>query len=174
MPTTCVSTYRCNTHAPGWLYGAHPSPLEGIVQRYVCFHWVNHCCRFYMSISVRNCGLFYVYILRKLSNCYLRYCVTKWECIIGETQQRASTLRSTVSIVAFQGLRANLFFFCKITLILSKTCVWVLSQNHNAIEEKREENRIYASAQSKPHKRDTITMQRFLIFQCKFDRKAFA
>lgn len=81
------------------------------------------------------------------------------------------TLRSTVSIVAFQGLRAN---FCKIIQILSKTFVWGLFQNHNVIDEKREENRIHASAQSRPQKRATRHFyQPFLIFQCKFDRKAF-
>ena len=77
MPTTCVSKKRCNTHAPGWLNGTHPTPQEGIVDRRVCFHWNNNCCYWAITIEVRNCGLFYVYRLVKPPTYYLRYCVTK-------------------------------------------------------------------------------------------------
>ena len=77
MPTRCVSKYKCNTHAPGWLDGANPTPQEGIVDRRVRFHWENDCCLFIATTSVRNCGLFYVYKLRKILFCHLRYCVTK-------------------------------------------------------------------------------------------------
>ena len=38
MPTSCVPTHRCGTHAPGWLNGAHPEEHEGKVTRQVCFH----------------------------------------------------------------------------------------------------------------------------------------
>ncbi|XP_078382277.1 uromodulin-like [Oculina patagonica] len=77
MPTTCVSKNMCNTHASGWLNGAHPSLQEGVVTRTVCFHWSTNCCNWQASIKVRNCGLFYVYELVKTPNCQLRYCVTK-------------------------------------------------------------------------------------------------
>ena len=28
MPTQCVPKNRCNTHAPGWLTGGHPSVVK--------------------------------------------------------------------------------------------------------------------------------------------------
>ena len=77
MPSYCVATYRCNTHATGWLNGTHPTLQEGMVSRNVCFHWDNNCCRWTVSIQVRNCGLFFVYKLVNPVNCKLRYCVTK-------------------------------------------------------------------------------------------------
>lgn len=76
MPTTCIAPNKCNTHATGWLNGTHPSPQEGIVSRTVCFNWSGKCCNWQLVISVRNCGLFYVYNLTKTDNCNLRYCVT--------------------------------------------------------------------------------------------------
>ena len=79
MPTTCVSRYKCNTHATGWLNGTHPIPQEGIVNRRLCFHWNSNCCNWDTTIKVRNCGLFYVYRLVNPPNCHLRYCVTNWE-----------------------------------------------------------------------------------------------
>ena len=79
MPTTCVSRYKCNTHATGWLNGTHPTPQESIVNRRVCFHWNSNCCNWDTTIKVRNCGLFYVYRLVNPPSCHLRYCVTNWE-----------------------------------------------------------------------------------------------
>ena len=76
MPTTCIASNKCNTHATGWLNGTHPSPQEGIVSRTVCFNWSGKCCNWQLVISVRNCGLFYVYNLTKTDTCKLRYCVT--------------------------------------------------------------------------------------------------
>ncbi|XP_076122732.1 pancreatic secretory granule membrane major glycoprotein GP2-like isoform X2 [Alosa pseudoharengus] len=53
MPETCVPKYRCGTHVPLWLNGAHPRPENGIVTREVCGHWDDSCCHF---------------------NCFLAYC----------------------------------------------------------------------------------------------------
>ncbi|XP_078382733.1 pancreatic secretory granule membrane major glycoprotein GP2-like [Oculina patagonica] len=79
MPTTCPPKYSCNTHAPGWLNGAHPTVAEGQVIRQVCFHWQSSCCyngsQWPKSIQVRNCGSYYVYYLIG-TNCSLRYCST--------------------------------------------------------------------------------------------------
>ena len=73
MPTSCVPTNRCGTHAPGWLAGCHP-PLGKISTDLVCFHWHGDCCRWHTFIRVRNCGGFFVYELKKPPACYLRYC----------------------------------------------------------------------------------------------------
>ncbi|XP_068717618.1 uncharacterized protein [Montipora capricornis] len=79
MPTSCVPTQRCGTHAPGWLQNGHPSVEQGAVTRKVCFHWSNNCCKWSVNIKIRNCGDFYVYQLPKTRLCHLRYCSEKQE-----------------------------------------------------------------------------------------------
>ncbi|CAH3172799.1 unnamed protein product, partial [Porites evermanni] len=74
MPTFCVPTRRCGTHAPGWLNGSHPSVREGVVTRRVCYHWGSNCCNWKNDIQIQNCGAYYVYRLVKPTQCYLRYC----------------------------------------------------------------------------------------------------
>ena len=76
MPTSCVPIDRCNTQAPGWLSGGHPTVAEGQVSRTVCFHWNSNCCQWSTSIQVKNCGAFYIYYFSGTPNCYLRYCGT--------------------------------------------------------------------------------------------------
>ncbi|KAL9987888.1 hypothetical protein ACROYT_G002266 [Oculina patagonica] len=74
MPGTCVPSYRCGTHAAGWLRGGHPTVRDGVVSRTVCYHWVNNCCWRSNNIQVRNCGYFFVYRLQRPPTCYVRYC----------------------------------------------------------------------------------------------------
>ena len=74
MPETCVATWRCGTHAPGWLNGKHPTVAQGIVTRQVCYHWNNNCCNWNNNIRIRNCGGFYVYELKRPPGCSMRYC----------------------------------------------------------------------------------------------------
>ncbi|XP_078382693.1 uromodulin-like [Oculina patagonica] len=74
MPTTCPPTHACDTHAPGWLNGGHPTVADGKVTRQVCFHWDDNCCNWSTNIEVRNCGSYYVYYFRDTPACSLRYC----------------------------------------------------------------------------------------------------
>ena len=74
MAESCVDNNRCGTYYPGWLSGSHPTVNEGAVQRRVCFRYYDNCCDFPTYIRVRNCGGFYVYQLKPLTYCYLRYC----------------------------------------------------------------------------------------------------
>ena len=74
MAESCIDMYRCGTRYPGWLNGSLPTVNEGVVQRIVCFRYFNDCCSFSTYIRVRNCGGFYVYQLKPLTYCYLRYC----------------------------------------------------------------------------------------------------
>ncbi|KAL9961264.1 hypothetical protein ACROYT_G030173 [Oculina patagonica] len=76
MPTTCPEIYYCDTHAPGWINGEHPTVGEGKVTRQACFHWSGNCCYFKTNIEVRNCGAYYVYYLKDTPGCTLRYCGT--------------------------------------------------------------------------------------------------
>lgn len=77
LPNSCVPTQHCGTHAPGWMQGEHPKKEDGMVNRKVCFHWSNNCCRWSVMIKVRNCGGHYVYKLEKPPACYLRFCGDK-------------------------------------------------------------------------------------------------
>ncbi len=74
MPESAPSKYRCSTHAPGWLNGAHPAPEDGKVTRQVCFHWGNNTCNWNASVQVVNCGDYYLYNLPQTPVCSLRYC----------------------------------------------------------------------------------------------------
>ena len=77
MPTSYPPLYKCNTNAPGWLKGEHPSVADGQVTRKACFHWSN-CCSLSTNIKVRNCGSYYVYYLKSTGSCWYRYCSTDW------------------------------------------------------------------------------------------------
>ena len=75
MAESCVDSSLCGTEVPGWLNGSHPTVNEGAVQRRVCFWYVlGDCCSYSTYIRVRNCGGFYVYHLKPLTQCPLRYC----------------------------------------------------------------------------------------------------
>ena len=76
MPTSCPPKQRCNTHASGWLNGAHPTVADGQVTRTVCFHWGSNCCNWSSSVNVINCGDYYVYYITGTPTCSLRYCST--------------------------------------------------------------------------------------------------
>ena len=74
MPTTCIPSNKCGTHASGWLNGTNPTIQDGAVSRKVCFHWLKNCCNWNTVIQVRNCGAYFVYELVKPTACHLRYC----------------------------------------------------------------------------------------------------
>lgn len=75
MPETCVPILRCQTEAPMWLNGTHPTLKEGIVTRTACAHWSGNCCLWKTQVLVKACpGEFYVYQLERTPECNLRYC----------------------------------------------------------------------------------------------------
>ena len=74
MADSCVPEFRCGAELPGWLNGSHPEIAEGAVRRKVCFRYKNNCCEYSTSITVRNCGGFYVYHVGKPPICNFRYC----------------------------------------------------------------------------------------------------
>lgn len=73
MADTCVSMLHCGTLAPGWLSGVHPTIVDGVVVRKVCYNWLA-CCGRSDNIKVQNCGCFFVYELKKPPSCNFRYC----------------------------------------------------------------------------------------------------
>ncbi|XP_054992779.1 uromodulin [Sorex araneus] len=75
LPEDCVPTMSCNTAAPMWLNGTHPSSGEGIVDRTACAHWSGHCCMWDAPVQVKACkGGYFVYNLTAPPECYLGYC----------------------------------------------------------------------------------------------------
>ncbi|XP_076997839.1 pancreatic secretory granule membrane major glycoprotein GP2 [Tamandua tetradactyla] len=75
MPETCVPVYRCQTAAPLWLNGTHPSVEEGIVTRTACAHWSSNCCLWKTEVQVKTCqGGYHVYRLQGTPQCDLRFC----------------------------------------------------------------------------------------------------
>jgi uromodulin len=75
MAETCVQILRCNTAAPMWLNGTHPSSDQGIVSRTACAHWSGNCCLWNTAVQVKACtGGYYVYNLTPPPECNLAYC----------------------------------------------------------------------------------------------------
>lgn len=79
LPETCVPVLHCNTAAPMWLNGTHPSSDEGIVNRVACAHWSGDCCLWDAPVQVKACaGGYYVYNLTAPPECHLAYCTGEW------------------------------------------------------------------------------------------------
>lgn len=80
MPEACVPVLRCQTDAPMWLNGTHPTIEEGIVSRTACAHWSGNCCLWKTEVQVKACpGEFHVYRLQGTPMCNLRYCTGEWQ-----------------------------------------------------------------------------------------------
>ena len=74
MPTSPVSIYMCNTHAPGWYKGDYPVGTGSSTSGTVCYNWAGNTCLWSNAITVTNCGSFYVFYLIDPPYCNLRYC----------------------------------------------------------------------------------------------------
>eukprot|EP00069_Balaena_mysticetus_P009677 bmy_06291T0 len=75
MPEDCVPVYHCQTAAPMWLNGTHPTLGQGIVSRTACAHWSGNCCLWKTEVLVKACpGQYHVYRLEGTPQCSLRYC----------------------------------------------------------------------------------------------------
>nr|XP_008536500.1 PREDICTED: pancreatic secretory granule membrane major glycoprotein GP2 [Equus przewalskii] len=75
MPETCVPVYRCQTDAPMWLEGTHPTLKQGIVKRTACAQWSGSCCLWKTEVEVKACpGGYHVYRLEGTPECALSYC----------------------------------------------------------------------------------------------------
>ncbi|XP_044181282.1 uromodulin-like isoform X1 [Acropora millepora] len=78
MPTSCIPSSKCGTHATGWLNGTHPETHEGKVTRQVCFSF-SSCCYWSVNIQVKNCSGYYLYYISgtpSRNTCHLRFCGT--------------------------------------------------------------------------------------------------
>lgn len=59
----CVrhSRFACYARLQGWIRGNMPTVAEGRVDRAMCFRDQNNCCLKSKTITVRNCGSYFVY-----------------------------------------------------------------------------------------------------------------
>ena len=113
MAETCPKMYSCSTNRSGWLSGTHPTVAEGIVQRKVCFsqlvsQFFSDCCNQTKSISVRNCGAFYVYRLDPPDS-YSRYCGNGLPQAPGKNELKTSSLLLLRMTCARVEWRANAY-----------------------------------------------------------------
>ena len=74
MPTTRVPAFRCGTDWPGWLDGAHPTVEDGKVKRTVCFSDRFTGYKSLNTISVKNCGSYFIYDFGLLYAFNASYC----------------------------------------------------------------------------------------------------
>ncbi|CAF4148054.1 unnamed protein product [Adineta steineri] len=74
IPTSPVGAYRCGTSATGWYSGQMPTGVDTTINGTVCFTFGSSNCTWSNSISVTNCGSYYVYQLGAPPGCSMRYC----------------------------------------------------------------------------------------------------
>ncbi|CAF3424622.1 unnamed protein product [Rotaria sp. Silwood1] len=74
LPLATPGMNLCGSEGTGWYDGTMPSSTGEIINGTACFTWYNSVCRFSSSISVANCGSFYIYNLPPPPACMLRYC----------------------------------------------------------------------------------------------------
>ena len=67
---------HCDTSSPGWIDGTHPSNLNETVSRKVCFSYGDSdvCMLPVTNMEIKNCGKFYLYNLKDVPQCKMRYC----------------------------------------------------------------------------------------------------
>ena len=77
IPTKKPEPDRCGTALPIYINGSNPTVEEGIVDRTACAAFPLDPCYNPFTIKVRNCSGFYIYQLRKPTECKSAYCAGK-------------------------------------------------------------------------------------------------
>ncbi|CAF1601997.1 unnamed protein product [Adineta ricciae] len=95
LSTTSTSFDRCGAQATGWYAGSMPDPLLTMHDVRVCFSWQNNSCHWTNTISVTNCGSFYVYRLSMPPVCPARYCTETPAIPTTATTTQMTTTTST-------------------------------------------------------------------------------
>ena len=73
LPRSATNASRCGTQFTGWYTGALPTTGLTTVGT-VCYASTASDCSYFNTISVTNCGSYYVYGLIDPPTCNLRYC----------------------------------------------------------------------------------------------------
>ncbi|CAF3684254.1 unnamed protein product [Adineta steineri] len=97
IPTSPVPIYRCNADAPGWYAGQMPTNPNTTTNGTVCFNWDSDNCNWNISISVTNCGSYYVYQLSTPPTCNLRYCTEMPAVLTADTTKAPIQATTTMA-----------------------------------------------------------------------------
>merc|ERR1739848_425877 len=65
---------HCGANSAGWLSGGHPSSVGSTVDRTVYYEWSGNAKEQNNTITITNCGAFFVYYLKEHWDCDNRYC----------------------------------------------------------------------------------------------------
>jgi len=65
---------HCGANSAGWLSGGHPSSVGSTVDRTVYYEWSGNAKEQTNTITITNCGAFFVYYLKEHWDCDNRYC----------------------------------------------------------------------------------------------------
>ncbi|CAF2855741.1 unnamed protein product, partial [Rotaria sp. Silwood2] len=76
IPVTSPTKNHCGAYIGGWFNGTLPTTVGTVFDGTVCFTINVFSCVYATSISVINCGGFYVYFLPPTPVCHARYCTT--------------------------------------------------------------------------------------------------
>ncbi|CAF3096970.1 unnamed protein product [Rotaria sp. Silwood2] len=76
IPVTSPTKNHCGAYIGGWFNGTLPTTVDTVFDGTVCFTINVFSCVYATSISVINCGGFYVYFLPPTPVCHARYCTT--------------------------------------------------------------------------------------------------
>ncbi|CAF2467919.1 unnamed protein product [Rotaria sp. Silwood2] len=93
LSTSPTNPNQCGTQVTGWYSGRMPFASETITDGRVCFSWENNICQWSKTISITNCGSFYIYKLTMPPLCAARYC-TNTPNIITTTSTTTTTTTS--------------------------------------------------------------------------------
>lgn len=63
MPEKSPTYYHCGTYEAGWMRGVHPTTPGQESEATACFAYGDTDCHYPTTISVRNCGDYYIYNL---------------------------------------------------------------------------------------------------------------
>ena len=74
IPEEIVPENHCETHAPIWLNGGHPTKKGENVVRQACVHFFDNGCFDSFDINITNCGGYFVYHLRPPPYCVVAFC----------------------------------------------------------------------------------------------------
>ena len=98
MPTTRVPEFRCGTAYSGWLMTAHPTVEDGEALGEVCFTAKRGPgCKKTETISIQNCGSYFIYKLGDPPLCSMRYCGTDWAKQKKKRQNKKAKTRKTTT-----------------------------------------------------------------------------
>ncbi len=73
LPSTPPAENVCGTNLPGWSNSTLPAYGE-TNDITICFNWKGNDCHLSEPSRVTNCGAYYVYLLKDVDTCALRYC----------------------------------------------------------------------------------------------------